>query len=72
MASLCSVPIDLVVMSGQGIKLTSYIAKKCREKETLMPVIEKDHIAGAITRTDLLRSLYEDNFRKNRAGEEFI
>ena len=41
MASLCSVPIDFVVMRGQGIKLTSYIAKKCREKETLMPVIEK-------------------------------
>ena len=28
-------------MRGQGIKLTSYISKKCREKGTLMPVIEK-------------------------------
>ena len=28
-------------MRGQGIKLTSYIAKKCREKNTLMPVIDK-------------------------------
>jgi DNA polymerase elongation subunit (family B) len=44
MASLCSVPIDFVVMRGQGIKLTSYIAKKCREKETLMPDIEKGDI----------------------------
>ena len=41
MANLCSVPLDFLVMRGQGIKLTSYIAKKCREKETLMPVIEK-------------------------------
>ena len=41
MANLCSVPIDFVVMRGQGIKLTSYIAKKCREKNTLMPVIDK-------------------------------
>jgi len=41
MANLCSVPIDFVVMRGQGIKLTSYIAKKCREKKTLMPVIDK-------------------------------
>ena len=41
MAKLCSVPIDFLVMRGQGIKITSFIAKKCREKNTLMPVIEK-------------------------------
>ena len=41
MSKICSVPIDFLVMRGQGIKLTSYIAKKCREKETLMPVIDK-------------------------------
>lgn len=41
MASLCSVPIDFLVMRGQGIKLTSFIAKKCRERNTLMPVLDK-------------------------------
>ena len=41
MSSLCSVPMNFLVMRGQGIKLTSYIAKKCREKGTLMPVIDK-------------------------------
>jgi len=41
MAKICSVPMNFLVMRGQGIKLTSYIAKKCREKRTLMPVIEK-------------------------------
>ena len=41
MSTLCSVPMDFLVMRGQGIKLTSYIAKKCREKNTLMPVIDK-------------------------------
>jgi len=41
MAKICSVPINFLVMRGQGIKLTSYIAKKCREKNTLLPVIEK-------------------------------
>ena len=41
MASLCSVPLEFLVMRGQGIKLTSYIAKKCQEKGTLMPVIPK-------------------------------
>ena len=41
MAKICSVPMNFLVMRGQGIKLTSYIAKKCREKNTLMPDIEK-------------------------------
>ena len=41
MANICSVPMDFLVLRGQGIKLTSFIAKKCREKETLMPVVEK-------------------------------
>ena len=42
MAKICSVPISFLVMRGQGIKLTSYVAMKCREKDTLMPVIDKD------------------------------
>tara|TARA_Y100000389_G_scaffold396_2_gene378 strand:- start:2556 stop:6332 length:3777 start_codon:yes stop_codon:yes gene_type:complete len=41
MASLCSVPLEFIVLRGQGIKLTSFIAKKCREKYTLMPVLDK-------------------------------
>ena len=41
MAKICSVPISFLVLRGQSIKLTSFIAKKCREKRTLMPVIER-------------------------------
>ena len=52
MAKLCSVPMSFLIFRGQGIKLTSYVAKKCREKRTLMPVIEKgsmdDGYEGAI------------------------
>ena len=43
MANICSVPIAFLVFRGQGIKLTSYIAKKCREKKTLMPVLDKSN-----------------------------
>jgi DNA polymerase elongation subunit (family B) len=64
MAKICSVPINFLVMRGQGIKLTSYIAKKCREKRTLMPVIEKggldDGYEGAIV-LDPKCDLYLDN-----------
>jgi len=40
-ASVCSVPIDFIVMRGQGIKLLSFIANKCADKNTLMPVLQK-------------------------------
>lgn len=40
MAALCSVPMDYLVSRGQGIKLTSFISKKCRERFTLMPVLQ--------------------------------
>ncbi len=52
MAALCSVPIEFLVFRGQGIKLTSYMAKKCRERGVLMPVLESkewdDGYEGAI------------------------
>jgi DNA polymerase elongation subunit (family B) len=52
MAKLCSVPMSFLIFRGQGIKLTSYVAKKCREKKVLIPVINKgsknDGYEGAI------------------------
>jgi DNA polymerase elongation subunit (family B) len=44
MSKICSVPMSFLVIRGQGIKLTSYVAKKCREKRTLMPVIDKGNM----------------------------
>ena len=41
LAAICSIPIDMAIMRGQGIRLLSFIAKKCRDKDTLMPVVEK-------------------------------
>jgi DNA polymerase elongation subunit (family B) len=52
MAKLCSVPMSFLIFRGQGIKLTSFVAKKCRDKGVLMPVINKgsldDGYEGAI------------------------
>ena len=42
MAKICSVPMSFIVMRGQGIKLLSFVAKKCRDKNTLLPDIEKN------------------------------
>jgi DNA polymerase elongation subunit (family B) len=47
MASICSVPIDFIIMRGQSIKIASLIAKKCREEGILMNVIEApEHAEG--------------------------
>ena len=64
MSSICSVPISFLVFRGQGIKLTSYVAKKCREKNTLMPDLEKssggDGYEGAIVLPPKCK-MYMDN-----------
>ena len=63
MSKICSVPISFLMLRGQGIKLTSYIAKKCREKDTLMPLISvgnaSDLYEGAIV-LDPKTGLYLD------------
>ncbi len=64
MSKICSVPINYLIFRGQGIKLTSFIAKKCMEKDTLIPTIEKDKsedgYEGAIV-LDPKCNLYLDN-----------
>ena len=64
MSKLCSVPLSFLVLRGQGIKLTSYVAKKCREKNTLLPVIEKNMDDGGYEGAIVLQpkcGLYLDN-----------
>ena len=46
MSNLCDVPLSFLLLRGQGIKLHSYISKKCGEKNTLMPVVKKQKTGG--------------------------
>ena len=39
MANVCSVPLEYIIMRGQGIKVFSLVAKFCREHNYLIPVI---------------------------------
>ena len=41
MANVCNVPLSYLFLRGQGIKIFSLVAKKCREREHLIPVIQK-------------------------------
>lgn len=64
MSTICSVPIAFLITRGQSIKLTSFVAKKCREKNTLMPDLdktgEKESFEGAIVLPPKC-SMYMDN-----------
>ena len=46
MSNYCSVPMSFLLFRGQGIKLQSYVGKKCREKDTLMPTLDKSEDEG--------------------------
>lgn len=64
MSKICSVPIEFLVMRGQGIKLQSLIADECRKIKTLIPVIEKGDIDEGYEGAIVLQpkcDLYLDN-----------
>ena len=42
MSNICSVPLNFLVLRGQGIKLTSYVSKKCMQMNVLMRVVDVD------------------------------
>lgn len=39
MGNVCSVPLSYLFMRGQGVKIFSLVAKECREKDYLIPVL---------------------------------
>jgi DNA polymerase elongation subunit (family B) len=41
MANVCHVPLSYLFLRGQGVKIFSLVSKKCREREHLIPVIQK-------------------------------
>ena len=45
MSNLCDVPLSYLMLRGQGIKLQSYVSKKCGEKNTLMPTVQKNNVS---------------------------
>ena len=52
------------VMASTSISIIEKLM--IEQNQRFMPVVEDSRIVGAITRTDLLRSLYESQIKKNR------
>ncbi|RYE13779.1 MAG: hypothetical protein EOP34_08065, partial [Rickettsiales bacterium] len=43
MATVCHVPLSYLFLRGQGVKIFSLVAKKCREENYVIPVLAKDN-----------------------------
>jgi len=43
MSNVCHVPLSFLFLRGQGVKIFSLVAKKCRQKDYIIPVIKKPH-----------------------------
>lgn len=52
--------------------IRSIEAVMIEQNQRFLPVLRDDKVVGAITRTDLLRSLYEDFLKRSRIGSEDV
>jgi DNA polymerase elongation subunit (family B) len=55
MAMVCHVPLSFLFLRGQGVKIFSLVAKKCREKNHLIPVLKKKFKPEETQETDKLQ-----------------
>jgi tRNA nucleotidyltransferase (CCA-adding enzyme) len=62
-SEFCTTDAVTVTASTPAGKIETYMIE---QNQRFMPVLENSRIVGAITRTDILRSLYASMLRKNR------
>lgn len=56
------------ITTSPYVPISEVEASMIEQNQRFVPVLDGDRIIGAITRTDILRSLYEDFLRKNRVS----
>ena len=62
-SEFCTTDAVAVTTSTPASRIETYMIE---QNQRFMPVLDKSRIVGAITRTDILRSLYESMLRKSR------
>jgi DNA polymerase elongation subunit (family B) len=67
MANVCSVPLSFLFFRGQGVKIFSLVAKKCRQKNHLIKVVKKKEKPD-LTKLDLSNA--KDRYILERIKEE--
>lgn len=56
------------ITASSYVPISEVEASMIEQNQRFVPVLDGDRIIGAITRTDILRSLYEDFLRKSRVS----
>jgi len=52
MANVCNVPFSYLFMRGQGVKIFSLVAKKCKERKHLIPTLAKRITSGFVKKKE--------------------
>lgn len=65
MANVCHVPLSYIFLRGQGVKIFSLVAKKCREVEHLIKVVKKKKQPDAIAKVAEYIEKYSNNKDRN-------
>jgi DNA polymerase elongation subunit (family B) len=60
MAQVCHVPLSFLFLRGQGVKIFSLVAKKCREKNHIIPVLKKKFKPDENTEKDNIEKQIEN------------
>lgn len=58
------------LVAGPGDSFREIEGRMIEQNQRFVTILEDDRIIGAITRTDLLRNLYEDFLKRSRIGKE--
>lgn len=75
MANVCSVPLQFIFSRGQGIKIFSLVAKKCRDKDHLIPTLKvkpkpEDLKDGVAKITEAIQNTINNKYQKYEDDED--
>jgi DNA polymerase elongation subunit (family B) len=75
MANVCSVPLQFIFSRGQGIKIFSLVAKKCRDKDHLIPTLKvkpkpEDLKDGVTKITEAIENTINNKYQKYEDDED--
>ena len=66
MANVCNVPLSYLFLRGQGVKIFSLVSKKCREKNHVIPVIQKKEKKKDKQKPDEIKKEIDDEKKEAR------
>jgi DNA polymerase elongation subunit (family B) len=69
MANVCSIPLSYLFLRGQGVKIFSLVAKECRKRNYVIPVIAKKNLEDMDKVPDKKKFYFEVEDSDEEEGE---